>query len=203
LSRISNIEYRVLAFTFVFLTLPSLAATNVSAGDDIPKLRPPRPELPPTFWEKYEIWVILGSIAVLALIGVIVWLATRPKPPVIIPPEVRAKQALDLLLIKPEDGLILSQVSQIIRHYVTEAFGLPPGEQTTAEFCRLTSTHERIGPELSSAIADFLRRCDERKFVASPPTAPMGAVATALKLVETAQMRLAELRRQSELTSAQ
>jgi hypothetical protein len=195
-------QIRILMVAFFFLTLPLYSATNISAGDELPKLRPPRGEIPPTFWEKNEIWVILGSVALLAVIGAIIWLVTRPKPPIIVPPEVRAKQALDLLLTKPEDGLVLSQVSQVLRHYVSEAFALPPGELTTAEFCRVIASHEGIGSELAGTISDFLRRCDERKFTPSPPAAPMGAAATALKLIEPAQIRIAELRRRTEQTSA-
>ena len=200
--RSSKFEYRVLAIAFAFLTLPGFAATNSSAGDELTKLRPPREEIPPTFWDKYEVWVILGSILVVALVGVIVWLASRPKPPVIIPAEIRAKQALDLLLTRPEDGLVLSQVSQILRRYVAEAFALPPGELTTGEFCRVASGHEGLGPELANAVCQFLRRCDERKFTAAPPSAPMAAVANALKLVDAAQARLADLRRRAEQASA-
>jgi len=201
--RVSTFGFRLSTLALLFLALPAHPATNISsAGDDVPKLRPPRGEIPPTFWEKHEVWVILGSVVVLALIGAIVWVLTRPKPPMIIPPGIRARQALDLLLLKPEDGHVLSQVSQITRHYITEAFALPPGELTTAEFCRLIADHEGLGPELAGAISGFLRRCDERKFTPAPPAAPIAAVATAFKIVETAQARLAELRRRAEQVPA-
>lgn len=204
LLRISNFGFRILTLAFVLLAVRVYAATNISSGDDdVAKLRPPRAEIPPTFWERYNIWIIAASLVFLALIGIIVWIVTRPRPPIIVPPEVRAKQALDFLLNKPEDGLVLSRVSQIVRHYIAEAFALPSGELTTTEFCRLIAENEGVGPELAGTISDFLRRCDERKFRPSPPSAPMTAPATALKLVETAQARLAELRRRSELTSAQ
>jgi len=198
-----SIGFRFLAAALFCLALPTRAATNISAGDDdLGKLRPPRAEIPPTFWERYNIWIIAASLIFLALIGIIVWIVTRPKPPIIVPPEIRAKQALDLLLNKPEDGLVLSRVSQILRHYIADAFALPPGELTTTEFCRLIAGHEGVGPELAGTISDFLRRCDERKFTPSPPSAPITAPATALKLVETAQARLAELRRRAEQVPA-
>ena len=103
---------------------------------------------------------------------------------------------------KPEDGLVLSQVSQILRHYIAEAFALPPGELTTIEFCRLMARHEGIDLELGSAISEFLRRCDERKFTPAPPAAPMTAAATALRLVEMAHARLAEQRHRTEQVPA-
>ncbi len=198
LLRISNFEFRILALAFFFLAVSSFAATNISAGDEeFAKLRPPRAEIPPTFWERYNIWIIIGALVFLALIGIIIWIVTRPKPPVIVPPEVRAREALEPLLTKPEDGLVLSQVSQILRHYIAEAFALPPGELTTAEFCSLIAGHEGIGPDLAATISEFLRRCDERKFMSGAPAAPITAAATALKLVETAEARLAEQRRQA------
>jgi hypothetical protein len=204
LLRISNFEFRILTLAFFFPAVFSFAATNISAGDDeFTKLRPPRAEIPPTFWERYNIWILAGALVFLALIGIIIWIVTRPKPPVIVPPEVRAREALEPLLTKPEDGLVLSQVSQILRHYVAEAFALPPGEHTTAEFCRLMAGHKVIDFELGCAISEFLRRCDERKFMSGPPTAPMTAAATALKLVETAQARIAELRREAEKAPAE
>jgi|KBSMisStaDraftv2_1062788.scaffolds.fasta_scaffold138316_2 hypothetical protein len=201
--RISGFGFRVSALAFAFLAFQGFAATNISAGeDDLAKLRPPRAEIPATFWERYNVWIIIGSLVFLALIGIIIWIVTRPKPPVIVPPEIRARQAIEPLLSKPEDGRVLSQVSQILRRYITEAFALPPGELTTTEFCRLMAGHKGIDLELGSGISEFLRRCDERKFTPAPPAAPMTAAATALKLVETAHARLAEQRRRSELTSA-
>jgi hypothetical protein len=196
-------QIRVLALGLAFFAHRAFCATNISAGDDeLAKLRPPRAEIPPTFWERYSIWIIIGSLVFLALIGIIVWIVTRPKPPIVVPPEVRAKQALELLSSKPEDGLVLSQVSQILRRYIAEAFALPPGELTTTEFCRVMANHERINLELGSAIAEFLRQCDERKFMPTPPNTPMTAIATALKLVETAQARLAALRSRAEQVPA-
>jgi hypothetical protein len=83
----------------------------------------------------------------------------------------------------PEDGAILSKVSQALRRYFIVAFGLPPGEYTTAEFCRVIGGNEKIGAELSSSVAAFLRNCDENKF--SPASAtPLSAVARAMDLIE-------------------
>jgi hypothetical protein len=201
--RTSNFRFRVLAVGLASLAPTAFGATNISAGeDDLAKLRPPRAEIPPTYWERYNVWIIVGALVFLALVGIIVWIVTRPKPPIIVPPEVRAKQALASLLTKPEDGLLLSKVSQILRRYIAEAFALPPGEFTTTEFCRLIAGHERIGPELAGNVSEFLRRCDERKFTPAPPAASMTAAATALQMVETAQARLAEQRRQAEHVSA-
>jgi hypothetical protein len=165
------------------------AATNSLDPDAIPPLRPPHAEIPPTFWDQYSAWIILGGVLLLALFCVAAWFLTRPKPPVIVPPEAQARQALEPLRQQPEDGVLLSHVSQILRHYVTAAFNLPPGELTTAEFCRVIAGHGPIGNELSAALNDFLRQCDQRKFSPPPPAPPLSAVAQSLKLIDQAQAR--------------
>jgi hypothetical protein len=201
---VSSFVFRISAFfrpsTFGLRTLavglcllaaqPALAAaTNSLAPDDIPPLRPPHAEIPPTFWEQHAVWLVLFGALLLALVGVAAWFLTRPKPPVIVPPEVQARQALDPLRQQPEDGALLSRVSQILRHYVAAAFGLPPGELTTAEFCRAIAGHTQIGPELAAALSDFLRLCDQDKFSLPAPVPPLSAVAQALKLIDHAQNR--------------
>jgi hypothetical protein len=102
---------------------------------------------------------------------------------------------------KAEDGALLSQVSQILRHYVVAAFNLPPEELTTAEICRAVAGLEKIGPELSAALGEFLRQCDERKFSPPTPAPPLGAVAEALKLIDQAQARLASLAQSAAQTT--
>jgi hypothetical protein len=169
------------------------AATNTPGPDEIPALRPPHAELAPTFWELYGWWVILAGVFVLLLVCAAVWFLTRPKPPVLVPPEVQARQALEALRQQPEDGAVLSQVSQILRHFLTAAFNLPPGEVTTAECCRAIAGHGQVGPELAAALSEFLRQCDQRKFSPPPPAPPLSAVAQALKLIEQAQARRAAL----------
>jgi hypothetical protein len=165
------------------------ATTNSLAPDDIPPLRPPHGEIPPTFWEQHGVWLVIPGVLLLALAGAAVWFLTRPKAPVIVPPEVQARQALEPLRRAPEDGALLSRVSQILRHYVAAAFSLPPGELTTAEFCRVIASHAQIGPDLTAALSDFLRLCDQDKFSPPAPVPPLNAVAQALKLIDQAQTR--------------
>jgi hypothetical protein len=181
-----------ISFAALALLVPRLAFaadTNSLDPDAIPPLRPAHAELPPSFWDQYRLWVILAAVLLLVLVCVAAWFLTRPKPPVIVPPEVQARQALEPLGQQPENGALLSRVSQILRHYMTAAFSLPPGELTTAEFCRAIAGQGPIGPELSAALGDFLRQCDQRKFSPPPPAPPLSAVAQALKLIEQAQAR--------------
>jgi hypothetical protein len=165
------------------------AATNSPGPDDIPPLPPPHAEIPATFWDQFSGWVILAGVLMVALVGAAIWFLTRPKPPVVVPPEVQARKALEPLRQQPEDGALLSRVSQLLRHYVASAFDLPPGELTTAEFCGAIAGHPVIGPELSAALSAFLRLCDQDKFSPPAPVPPLSAVAQALKLIDQAQAR--------------
>ena len=169
------------------------AATNAPSPDEIPALRPPHAEMPPAFWEQHGLWVILVGVLLLALVGAAAWFLLRPKPLAVVPPEIQARQALEPLRPQPEDGPLLSRVSQVLRHYVAAAFDLPPEELTTAEFCRAMASHAPIGAELAAALGEFFRQCDQRKFAPPAPAPPLGAVAQALRLIDQAQSRLAAL----------
>jgi hypothetical protein len=180
----------------------SMLAAAIPAGfaqlptngeSEILKLAPPLPEIPPTFWEAHGTETLLTASAVVLLL---IWLAVRllrPKPPVVLPPPVLARQALTELQNRPASGAILSQVSQILRRYFATAFALPPGEMTTTEFARALAASEKVGAELATRLADFLRRCDEQKF--SPAAAaPTAATATALEFIAQGEARLEKLR---------
>ena len=55
-----------------------------------------------------------------------------------------------------------------------------------------------IGPEISGAVSDFLRECDQRKFAPIPPPAPLGAVSEAERLIGRAEARRAKLAEAAE-----
>src|ERR1051326_690308 len=188
--RLSAFGLRVFALAFL---IPSslLAATN-SDLDTIPPLRPPRGEIPPTFWEQHGVWIIAGGC--FALLGVVafVWWLARPKPPVVLPPEVQARQGIEEFLGQPESGLMLSRISQILRRYFVAAFALPAGELTTAEFCALITTQDQIGADLANTVVQFLRECDQRKFAPLAPQPPLEAANRALALIESAEKRRSE-----------
>jgi len=166
----------LLAFSDSFLFAQS--STNT-----LPALAPPYGEISPTLWERHGTMILLAGMAVIALAVLVLWNIFRPKPPVILPPEVLAREALTKLLRQPEDGKLLSNVSQILRRYVITAFELPAAELTTTEFCAALAASEKIGTEPAQAISDFLRACDERKFSTSPAAAPLNAATRALELV--------------------
>jgi hypothetical protein len=147
------------------------------------------------------LWVILFGLLLLVLVCAAAWFVTRPKPLAIVPTEVKARQALEPLRRQPEDGALLSRVSQILRHYVAAAFNLPPGELTTAEFCRAVTGHTQIGPDLSAALSEFLRLCDQDKFSPRASVPPLSAVDRALKLIDRYQARRLAIARHADSSS--
>ena len=133
----------------------------------------------------------------LLVVALLLWLLlrkrTRPEPPA----QSVARKALELLAGAPENGLVLSQISRIIKRYFAAAFDLPLQEMTTAEFSREIARRGQAGPgpEIAEKATAFLRVCDEQKFAPAPR--PMGgpaAVATALELVSLGEKRREELR---------
>jgi hypothetical protein len=168
--------------------------TWAQSTNDIPPLRPPHAEIPPTFWEQHAVSVGMGGFALLAFIGLAIWFAMRPRPPVIVPPEIQARGDLAALRKLPEDGRVLSRISQTVRRYFGTAFSLPPGELTTTEFCQAIAANGQIPSELANVTGDFLRRCDERKFAPDAP-ATTGTANDAMKLIDQAETHREQLRR--------
>ncbi len=178
------------------LLFPSslLAFTN-SRPNDIPPLRPPRKEMPPTYWEQKGGLVVVSGVGLLGAILAGIWFARRVRPQVTVPAEVQARAALETVRGQPETGGVLSAISQNLRHYITAAYNLPAQELTTTEFCEVIAHNESIGPKLADAISEFLRRGDQRKFALSAERAPLEAVPQAFKLIEMSEARRAELHR--------
>lgn len=164
-------------------------AFDPTQPEPIPKLRPPRGEIPPSLWEQHGNLFILLAPVFLVFILALTWYLFRPKPPVPVPPQVRARRELEYLQTQPETGALLSRVSQVLRHYLAAAFTLPPDEMTTTEFCREVSGQGRIGTELVTQINTFLRQCDELKFAPPQPRPASGAATQAIQLVDRAEQR--------------
>jgi len=186
---------RICALVFFMEVAGALGAdSNSVSPEQIPALLPPRGELAPSFWEQYGWRTVAGGVAGALVVGAGAWFLLRPRPVPPVAPEVRARQELEPLRQQPEDGALLSRVSQAVRRYIAAAFSLPPEELTTTEFCRLLGTAEQVGPELSASAGEFLRECDRRKFALAPPQTPLAAVPRALELVEMGEARRAKLR---------
>src|SRR5690349_7995909 len=77
--RPSGFGFRILFLAYAPLLL---ADTNSDLADNIPPLRPPRGEIPPSWWEQHGGWVIAGGCFALVALAALIWWLTRPKPPV-------------------------------------------------------------------------------------------------------------------------
>jgi hypothetical protein len=184
--RVSSVALLFCLFTFTGAAQPGSDDTNAL------KLLPPYGELPPTFWERYGPAILVIAFIVLVVAALVLWLVLKPRRQASLPPAVQAQRALEALRGRLEDGACLSSVSLILRHYFVSAFNLSINESTTGEFRQAISNDQQIGSELAAVMTEFLRECDERKFSLGTPTAPVGAVDRALRLVAQAEARRAQ-----------
>ena len=171
----------------IFSAMPLCAQTS---SNELPALAPSYPELPPTFLERQQDLVKQHGLATLviasaltALVVGFVWQIFKPRQRPGPLPETIARHALAKLQNRPEDGMLLSEVSQILRRCVGIVYALPGGEMTTAEFCDAVARNEKINPEVSKAISSFLRECDVRKFSPANSAAQVNAVSRALEFI--------------------
>ncbi|MEI7535260.1 MAG: hypothetical protein WCK57_12910 [Verrucomicrobiae bacterium] len=171
----------------ILLLLPF--AVIAAETNDVPKLVPAYGELPPTFWEQHQTPILIGIFALLAFAFLFVKTMLRPESTKILPSETVARQSLAKLQGQPENGKLLSEVSQILRRYFSAAFRLPATEMTTAEFCAALVNDEKIGTELAQMIASFLRVCDQDKFSPKIIAPPMNAVDRARELISRSEAR--------------
>ncbi len=186
-----NIQ-RSIVLLLAFAVLPVCAQPGTNAP---PALAPVYGEIPPSFWEQHGAMMVVAGLVFVALLAWLMWKLLQPKPARQIPPAVLAREALAKLRSRPEDGMLLSEVSQILRRYVGAAVKLPNGELTTAEFCAVIAGNKALGAELSQKIFSFLRECDVRKFSPANAAAPVDAVPRALELVVLIESAGTELER--------
>ena len=174
------------SFAFLLVFLGILAAAHAQSLK-LPKLRPPHGEIGPTFWEQHHWQVITPAVAVLLLGTLLILWLRRPKPVVVVPPEIVARRSLEGLRGRPEDAPLTVEVSHIIRNYLISVFMLPPDELTTAEVLRALQARPQIDPGLVKSIGTFLRRCDELKFGRNFPQTQTGLAAEASDLVDAVE----------------
>jgi hypothetical protein len=125
---------------------------------------------PPVDYSLIPQWLVFViTFVALSLLGLIVWLfVKRRKPPV--PPKLPREIALEELeqvsseieRISPYQFSI--RVSDILRKYVTQQYGLPATRQTSIEFLTALAKTPSFSTEEKSLLEDFLNRCDLIKF---------------------------------------
>jgi len=125
---------------------------------------------PPVSYSLIPRWFIFAAaFLALTIIGAVIWwLMRRPKrqlPPKL--PRQRALEALDRIeqevdRINPYEFSI--RLSDILRGYVTEQFGLPVTRQTSVEFLERIARNPQFSADEKMLLKDFLDRCDLIKF---------------------------------------
>jgi hypothetical protein len=113
--------------------------------------------------------VFVIAFVVLSLLGLVVgWFVQRRKPE--LPPKAPREIALgDLEQIRAEIERMSPyqfsiRVSDILRRYVTQQYGVPATRQTSIEFLTATAKAPSFSTDDKSLLEDFLNRCDLIKF---------------------------------------
>jgi hypothetical protein len=165
--------------------LPCSAAAATAGPDSLSLPRPLGDELPLSFWDQHRWLILVVSAAVLVGLAALALAMRRPrKLPAPEPPYAIARSALEALRARPVDGSTVSATSHAVKQYVMAVFALGEAELTSAELERALESSSNATPELRSAIAQFLRRCDEWKFAPLPPDAQFRPVETGLELIQ-------------------
>lgn len=169
-----------------------LGPAALGAEDVLSQLRPPKPLLGPSFWERYGVGLLVAGLGLLIAAGLFGLWRRRTRASQARagqPPHLQARQALTLLQGTAEDDRVAMEVSRLLRHYVQQAFQLPPGEATPAELQAALRPHPQAGPELADALAQLLRDCDLVKFAPVRPAEPQDLVGRALELLDQFEHR--------------
>ena len=115
-------------------------------------------------------WLVFAiAFVVLSLLGLVVWWFVQRRKPEL-PPKAPREIALgELEQIRPEIETMSPyqfsiRVSDILRRYVSQQYGLPATRQTSIEFLTATAKAPSFSTDDKSLLEDFLNRCDLIKF---------------------------------------
>jgi hypothetical protein len=125
---------------------------------------------PPVDYSLTPRWVVFAiAFVTISIIGLLVWLIRRrtkkTAPPKL--PRQRALEELDSIeqLVDHMNPYEFSiRVSDILRAYVTDHYGLPVTRQTSVEFLERLARNPQFSGEDKTLLEDFLSRCDLIKF---------------------------------------
>jgi hypothetical protein len=143
--------------------------------------------------------VFVTAFIVLSLLGGLIWwLVTRnrqrPVPPQL--PRDRALAALataktEIDAVSPYQFSI--RVSDILRRYVTDQFGLPVTRQTSVEFLEGLKRGPQFSADEKTLLEDFLNRCDLIKFARydATPSDSLLLLEEAMRFVEGGHVAIA------------
>ena len=125
-------------------------------------------------------WILYFGIPLAVLCGVFIFLILRRKKrkisaTVMVPPDERALQRLrellqNQLVEKGHVKIFYQELSDILRRYIEEKFGLHAPEQTTEEFLNDVRTHDALKKADQELLSQFLFHCDLVKFAEYAPS---------------------------------
>lgn len=125
---------------------------------------------PPVEYSLIPPWIIFAAAFIaLSLLGFLVRMFLRRRKPAA-PPKLPREIALEELerISHEIDRLnpyrFSIRVSDILRRYVTEQYGLPVTRQTSIEFLNVLTRSSPFSDDEKSLLEDFLNRCDLIKF---------------------------------------
>ena len=142
------------------------------------------------------LWWLLGVLVVAGVVVAVMllWRTKRRKLElvVVVPPHERARRQLEAALDlydKPKPFCIL--VSDAVRLYLEERFGLRAPERTTEEFLTDLSRSAALTDLQKASMKDFLSACDMVKFAKYEPQRPELEMLynSALRLIEETEPR--------------
>jgi hypothetical protein len=126
---------------------------------------------PPVDYSLVPTWLIfVASFLALSIIGGLIWWFIARRRNRALPPELPRERALAALRTAADDIHTINpyqfsiRVSDILRHYVTDQYGLPVTRQTSVEFLERMNRTEHFSEDEKRLLADFLNRCDLIKF---------------------------------------
>jgi hypothetical protein len=144
--------------------VPASAGPAPVPGEDIRDIRGPKYLLPP--------WLLPAAVAgavllALAAYGVRRWLRRRRRPRALLPFEIALQRLEEMrALMQPAAAREFSiAVSDVVRRYIEERFGVTATHRTTEEFLHdlLESSHAPLARH-RALLSEFLQQCDLVKF---------------------------------------
>ena len=128
-------------------------------------------------WPPWAYWVTGGTIVALLIGGIYWWHRRRKVAEALRPPPLAheiAYQALEELLADRlveagEYKLFYPRLSNILRHYIEDRFGLRAPESTTEEFLLDLRKTDRLHGDHRKLLRQFLEHCDLVKFAELEP----------------------------------
>ena len=125
---------------------------------------------PPVDYSLIPPWLVFViTFVILSLLGLVVWWFVRrqkPEPPPKLPREIALGELEQIRreIEKMSPYQFSIRVSDILRRYVTQQYGLPATRQTSIEFLTAAAKAPAFSSDEKSLLEDFLNRCDLIKF---------------------------------------